>query len=1043
MFSCFEGRLVTPVTVDKGITSDGEQVTVTVASRGRRFHTLSILSMLAVLSVPNASPAWNHTEIEWRTLTTDHFEIHYHPGEEWSAEQAARVAEEIYGPLTAFYACEPDSRVHINLFDKSDQAEGATYYYLNRIDISASDIEFHLRGTANWLRNVITHEFTHMVSIQSSMKMPRRFPALYFQMISFEREKRPDVITGYPNFQMSVPVAGEIVPNWFAEGTAQFQCGVARNDFWDSHRDMLLRVAALNGRLLSMDEMGVFGKNSLQAEMVYNQGFSMVLFLARRFGPEKLAALMDALSGLRHWTFNGACKCVLGVSGDCLYRLWSEDVTKHYGAIAESIERESREGERIAGKGFMNLFPVRETGRDGILCLSNRGGDYMDLYLVRCTPGGKVETLDGGITSRFDISPDGRGICYSKRTKKNRYGYAINDIFVYRLETGRSTRLTHGLRGLDPAWSPDGRRIACVVSVDGADRVSIVDVESGVGAALTAGVPGRQYFGISWGERGILTSRFDGVSRDIVLIDPATGDETVVLDGLADERDPVWIEGETGFFYASDRAGIFNIYYREIERGTDVMVTNTIGGAFNPSGGDGEECLFSAFGPGGYEIRRITGWRAAAVAVDAGDDDRAIMDGRRTCIGHGIESRMPAAPEESETAGGIGQHIREQIESGGENFGISYTSLFLFPTVQIYDGHPRIGLSLDSRDMLDRQSVFASGTIALENTEFDLYLGFETRQFKPTFSLDLFRSRKFYSYITEIGGRTVDFYTRYDLWDAFFTCRFELRPPTPFNRSEIAIRYNHGEYGLNIEALDVFGEEVGWTYYKGDEISLIFNYRKIRPEIDADINPRSGRDISLEVTRAYNKLSSGDFEYRFMPIYGENFYGRYFLQYEEYVPLPFWRHALSLYVKGGALDNTNIDDFFYLYLGSRDGLRGYSYYSMGGTKMAMARVTYRFPFLRRINNQIFHVYLQSLYLGLFAEAGKAWNEEEVDLRGNKKDVGFEIRMKGFTFYSYPLAVSFEAAYGLNDVQYTDPFNREMTFYEGKDWKFYGSVLFSF
>ncbi len=1025
------------------MTSDGEQVRVAASSREYGFVFLSILCMFLTFGIPNAAGAWNRSEIEWRTLKTDHFEIHYHPGEEWSAEHAARIAEEIYRPVTAFYSYEPDSRIHINLFDKSDQAEGATYYYLNRIDISASDIEFHLRGTANWLRNVVTHEFTHMVSIQSSMKMPRRIPAFYFQMISFEREKRPDVITGYPNFQMSVPIAGEIVPNWFAEGTAQYQCGVARNDFWDSHRDMLLRVAALNGGLLSMDEMGVFGKNSLQAEMVYNQGFSMVIFISRRFGPEKLTALMDALSGFRHWTFNGACKRVLGISEGELYRLWYEDVMKHYRAAAGAVRTEGREGGRIAGDGFMNLFPTRETGADGILYLSNRGGDYSELALVRVTPDGTVETLDDNVTSRFDCSSDGGDICYSKRTKKNRYGYAINDIFIFNRANGRKKRLTHGLRATDPTWSPDGRRIACVVSSDGTDRVSIVDAESGRSAVITEEVHGRQYFGLSWGEGGILASRFDGLSRDIVLIDPASGDETALIAGFADERDPEWTDDGSGFFYASDRTGIFNIYYHDLEREVDMMITNTIGGAFNPSSAGAGGCFFSAFAPDGYEIRRIDNWRAVAAAVTATGDDDQLMDGRRTCIGHVIESHALADSATIDAARGIERRITEQIEAGGKEFGLSYTSPFFFPTIQIYDGGPRIGLSLDSRDMLDRQSVFASGTIALENTEFDIYLNFETRQFRPTFSLDFFRSRKFYSYLTKIGTRTVDFYTRYDLWDAFFTCRFEFRPPTPFNRKEIAVRYNHGEYGLNIEALDVFGEEVGWTYYKGDEISLFFNYRKIRPEVDADINPRSGRDIYLELTRAYDKLSSGYFEYRFMPIYGKNYYGRYFLQYEEYLPLPFWRHALSLYVKGGALDDTNIDDFFYLYLGSRDGLRGYSYYSMGGTKMAMARITYRFPVLRRIDSQIFSLYLQSMYLGLFAEAGRAWNEEELDLRGNKKDVGFEVRLKGFTFYSYPLAVSFEAAYGLNDVEYTDPFNELQTFYEGKDWKFYGSVLFSF
>jgi hypothetical protein len=1017
-------------------------VTATGTSRLERSYLIRLLCVIVVLGIPGISWSWNRTEIDWRTVRTDHFDIHYHPGEEWSAKQAARIAEEIYGPITDFYSFEPGSRVHISLFDKTDISEGATYYYLNRIDISASDIEFHLRGTANWLRNVITHEFTHLVSIQSGMKLPRRIPALYVQAISFEREKRPDVITGYPNFQMSLPIAGEIVPNWFAEGTAQYQCDIARNDFWDSHRDMLLRVAALNGELLTMDEMGVFGKNSLRSEMVYNQGFSMVIFIARRFGRETLAALTDALSGIHRWTFNGSCKRVLDISEDELYNIWREAVILNYQNIATIIERDSREGERIAGDGFMNLFPVEDTREGGVLYLSNKGGDYSSLDLVHVTSSGSESTLEGEITSRFDCTPDGGRICYAKRTKKNKYGYAINDIFIYERGGSRSRRLTQALRATDPTWSPDGRRIACVVSSDGTDHIMIVDAESDVNNVVSGTVPGRRYFGLSWGERGILASRFDGVSRDIVLIDPVSGDEHTLIESDADERDPAWDSDGGGFFYASDRTGIFNIYYRDIDRGTDIMVTNTIGGAFNPSF-EGEACLFSAYGSGGYEIRRIVNWRATAIAVDDGDEHIELMENRRSCIGTSINLERSEDPDEEQKRRELDEHIGRQINAGGENFGISYTSLFFFPTFQIYDGSPRIGLALDSRDMLDRQSLFASGTISFENTEFDIYLNFETRQFKPTFSIDFFRSRKFYSYITRILGRTVDFYTRYDLWDAFFTCRFEFEKPTPFSRKDISLRYNHGEYGLNIEALEVFGVEVGWTYYKGDEISLIFNYRTVRREVDADINPRRGRDVQLEVTRAYNKLSSGEFEYSFMPVYGKNYYGRYVLRYEEFMPLPFWRHALSLYAKGGALDNTNIDDFFYLYVGSRDGLRGYSYYSMGGTKMAMARLTYRFPLLGGINRRVFHVYLQALYLGLFAEAGKAWNEEELDLRGNKKDIGFEVRMKGFSFYSYPLAVSFEAAYGLNDVQYTDPFDRETTFYEGKDWKFYGSVLFSF
>ena len=83
------------------------------------------------------------------------------------------------------------------------------------------------------------------------------------------------------------------------------------------------------------------------------------------------------------------------------------------------------------------------------------------------------------------------------------------------------------------------------------------------------------------------------------------------------------------------------------------------------------------------------------------------------------------------------------------------------------------------------------------------------------------------------------------------------------------------------------------------------------------------------------------------------------------------------------------------------------------------------------------------YGALFFEAGKAWNEDKFDLKEYKKDWGFEVRLKGFSFYSIPLAASFEAAYGLNDVVYTSPFNDEITFYEGNTWRYYTSVLFNF
>lgn len=1049
-----------------------------MGSRTSSIKILPVIFLLALAVPLKHLEAWNRSEIKWRTMRTEHFEVHYHPGEERSARRAGEIAEEIYGPITGFYGYEPKEKVHINISDKEDISSGATYPYLNRIDITATNLDFHLRGSTDWLSNVITHEFTHMISVQSGMKLPRRIPSIYFQAVTFESEKRPDVITGYPNFQASVPISGEIMPHWFAEGLAQYQCSSARNDIWDSHRDMLLRTASINGNLLSMDEMGVFGKNSLESEMVYNQGFSLVRFVADRFGHEKLSELTVSLSSFYRWTFGGAVGRVLGITEDDLYRMWLSALEERYGEVAAGLGNSKREGNKEAGKGFLNMFPVR--GQDGrLFYISNRGRDFWDPTLVRKDGEGKIRKIADNVMSPFDITHDGRRLCYAKRTSRNKYGYSINDLYIYDLATGRERRLTRAARATDPAWSPDGGRIACVVGRDGAEGVASVDPGSGAIRILTTEAAGHQYFGLSWGSEGILACRFDGGSRDIVLVDPDSGDERFLVSGPADERDPRWAEDGMGFFYSSDRTGIFNIYYHSFGVGagsTDSMITNGLGGAFSPAP-DGAGCLFSYFGKDGYEIRSIPDWRSGAVPAGSIADDTELMrvrmsylagDAGGTVGGKRFEERGSDAQEENGAApgkpamdGDLGAAPLEASAGredaaggrGGESspaaddFGISYTKLYMYPRVMIYDSKARLGIFLDSQDILGRQSVFAGGSINADK-EFDMQLVFELRQFKPTLRVELYRSRKYYSYFTREFGSDLEYFTRYDLWDVYFTCLFELTTPKLFNRNEIALAYNHGEYGLNIELWELlrqreFRVSVGWNYYRSNEISLLYYYKNVREEIDADVNPRRGRVLGLELTRAYNKLHSGEFAYAFMPVYDRNYFGRYVLRYEEFVPLPLWRHALSVWVMGGLIDSSKIDDFFYLYLGSRDGLRGYSYFSLGGRKMAMARLTYRFPIVRRINRQLAHVYFGSIYAGLFAEAGKAWNEDKFDLRGNKKDVGFEIFLKGFSFYSYPLAVSFEAAYGLNDIFYTDPFFAENIFYEGNNWKFYGSILFNF
>ena len=176
---------------------------------------IAILTILIFLGFSQS--LYNHPELEWFTFETEHFIIHFHKETENTARETATVAEYIYGPITELYNYEPPEKTHIILKDTDDYANGAAYSFDNKIEIWALPLAFDLRGAHRWLQNVITHEFTHIIQIQASVKYSLNVPGGFFQYIGYEKEKRDDVLYGYPDRIISYPLPGIIIPPWLAE----------------------------------------------------------------------------------------------------------------------------------------------------------------------------------------------------------------------------------------------------------------------------------------------------------------------------------------------------------------------------------------------------------------------------------------------------------------------------------------------------------------------------------------------------------------------------------------------------------------------------------------------------------------------------------------------------------------------------------------------------------------------------------------------------------------------------------------------------------
>jgi hypothetical protein len=997
--------------------------------------SISYALLLLAICLAILGPAWayNHPELQWRTIEGEHFRVHYHQGAERTAQLAARIAEEIYGPITLLYDYPLPQVVDLIIYDTDDYSNGMTYYYENKIAIWATQMDWELRGTHNWLRNVITHEFTHMVTLQASRKFPQWLPAFYVQHIGYEEEKRPDVISGYPNTLVSYPLPGTVVPLWFAEGMAQYQAPCFEYECWDTHRDMLLRMAVLGDRMLSYNEMGGFGKDGLSSEMVYNQGYSLTSYIAERYGSEKLEDLCRAMSSPWRYDFGSAMKKVVGKSEKEIYDQWQAHLLEKYRRQQSTVEAHLAVGVKLTDEGWMNIHPAWSPDGTKLAYLSNKGRDYqiMSLYLMTVETQ-EEELVAGGLSSAASWSPDGERLLYAKRVAANKYGSHVNDIYLYDVEAKKERRLTHDLRASDPCWSPDGQSILVVLNQDGTNNLALLDPEGQLLRILTNNADGTQYYRSRWSPTGeeILVNAYHGRSRDVALIKADGTDYRPLIHGLEDERDPCWAADGQTICMASDRGGIFNLYAYGFEDDHLFQITNVVGGAFHPSlSPDGKAVAYSGYGEDGYQLFLLP----LDEALDRPVDMPPLVE-----LGHN-----PGSGEKSPS-----------LES--RPYKSIFTKTFFLPRIVVDDRKFKAGLYIASNELLNKQSVFATA-VAAKDGDFDLYAQYENCMFAPTFFFEAFRLRKHVKdevYDRIDGHRTLlGLDLRYDLTEFDLGLRYAWSDPMSLTyQKELTLAYIFSKYDVYLEAWTREPVPSGlpegywlgkdsWTYFRGHDLSLRYDYKSISRAKDAEINPRGGREIHLRYDRMFNKLINTNAleqtEYGFVTAYYKNYYDQFLLDWKEYRALPWGRHTLILRLKGGVIDQA-VDDFFYMQLGSQEGLRGYSFYSIEGRRIALGSLTYRFPIWANIDKKLFQMYFDKLYGSVFVDAGKAWNDDAVNFDDIKKDAGAELRLEGFSFYAFPTKISLQAAYGFDDILPAP--GRES---EKGGWRFYFNLLFTF
>jgi hypothetical protein len=922
----------------------------------------------------------------WSTAETAHFVVHFHEGCDEIAARAGQVAEEVHARLAPRMGWAPREKTRLVLVDDEDAANGfASPYPYNQIVLFLEQpFEEPGFGTVvhdDWLRLVITHEYTHVLQLDMVAGLPRLLQAVFGRLY-------------FPN---------ALQPEWLVEGLATYEETelTAGGRGRSPGADMVLRMAVLEDRFPTPDLMGVFPDAWPAGQVPYLFGESFVRFIAERHGRAKLAEVSRAYSGRTlPFLVDATGRRVLGEGYRTLWLAWAASLRERYRRQAGDLEAEGLTASRpLTDGGYLSLAPAWSPDGTRIAWLQADAHAYPGVWVMNADGSGKRRIARGVFSSgpsgaSLAWSPDGMRLYYTKLDVWR--GYSVfNDLYAFDFPRGTEVRLTRGLRARDPHPSPDGGTILFVTSGGGRSRLATLAADAPLPA--TARSPGLrhltapaavQYANPRWspdGARIAVSVWQPGGDKDIWLLDPEGRKTAEIFRDRALDGTPAWSPDGRLLYFTSDRSGVFNLYAWEAATGAVGRITNVLGGAFAPAPSpDGRSLAFSRYGAGGYDIHVLELDALPRRPAGAWRDPYPPPPAPATPVPLAARPYSPLST------------LAPRLWSPWA--GYSAESGWL------------AGFTTGGQDAVQRHTYFLTGLYGPADSRVVYAFDYFYSGFRPVVHLGAADQDVTFAGFFDDGRRAADYTERDRALGVDVTY-----PLLSFSAQ------HHLTLGYRFRQLSALSDAPPWTGYggaaplEGDlgsaRLSWQFNGAHRYPY---SISPEDGRSVELGVERFAAALGS---DAAFTRATGD---------WIEYLPLPGRHHVLQgrvfLGLSSGEppaqgayqLGGDTPGDLTYTIEDRAVHLRGYPPGAFRGDQAAFASLEYRFPVLNVERGPgSAPLFLRRLHGALFCEAGEAW-DDSFAAGSLKKSVGGEARLDLTFSYFLPVTLRVGVAVGLDD-----------------------------
>ncbi len=495
-------------------------------------------------------------DIEWVTLQTKHFDVIYNKQQQDLGLYYAQIAEKAYSNLSTVFKMLPD-KISLVINDSTDSSNGSAtvfpYPIINVYPVQIGQQET-LSESGEWAHELVTHELTHIAQLYPYSGWPYKIGrSLFGSIIS------PNLLT----------------PLWWKEGMAveletQFS---NRGRTRSKMQDAQFRSYVLSQKLPQYD--------AAQANEVLNTwpygnrpyffGSLVMNQISKEKGLQSFGQIVEHQSRRIPYAINTPVEELTGFNYIELY----EKAFQRYKVNAD------QQIKNLKSKTPSEIYKIDPTalharsiqfhpqfniiGQISTRYLTTEINFYSETSDLNKWKLLELKNTPKGSISRFSFHPLEKKIAFSKT-------HAINsrenfsDLYIYDLETFKTTDVTEGLRARDPVFSKSGKTLLFTRLNNGKTNLQEIDLQTKKIKPLVNFTKTERlnFYSYKSETEVIYTSRNAQGEQKLFLYNMTDNKSTQIKSEFTDISFIKYVDSD--FYFTSAKNGVLNIYQAQLNQ---------------------------------------------------------------------------------------------------------------------------------------------------------------------------------------------------------------------------------------------------------------------------------------------------------------------------------------------------------------------------------------------------------------------------------------------------------------------------------------------